>query len=297
MTRIGTPVGSVVSSLGECPVWSERDGMLYWIDIDGRAVHRIEPSTEVTATRDLPGRPGSMVLTADPDRLLVAVEHELVELTWSTGATVPRLALEEPGPGKRLNDGRCDPAGRYWVGSMDDPPTEHRGRGRLHRVEATAGGLASSEHRSGIGISNGAAFAPDGRTMYWADTFRDTVWAYDVDIDTGDRSNERVFLDFSDLPGRPDGACVDTDGCYWVACVFGWAVLRATPDGRVDRIVELPVEKPTMPAFGGAALDTMYVTSISDGGSFRSAADQPLAGSLLALDVGVAGVPEPIFAG
>lgn len=293
-----TPIGSITSSLGECPLWSGRDGWLYWIDIDGRAVHRIDPATEATESRELPDRPGSAVLTADLDRLVVALEHELVDLTWSTGEVSPRLQLEAAGPGKRLNDGRCDPAGRFWVGSMDDPPTRLEGRGRLHRVDAAPDGtLSTSELGSGIGVSNGMAFTPDGRTMYWADTLRDTVWVYDVDPDTGERHDERVFLDFTRLPGRPDGACIDEAGCYWVACVTGWAVLRTSPHGRVDRIIELPVEKPTMPAFGGPDLDTLFVTSIGDGGSFESAGGQELAGSLLALDVGERGIAEPHFAG
>ena len=115
--------------------------------------------------------------------------------------------------------------------------------------------------RSGIGISNGLAFSPDGRTMYFADTSRRTVWAYDFDPDDGRPSNERVFVDFSTLPGRPDGACVDADGGYWIACVYGWAVARVTPDGRVDRLIEVPVEKPSMPAFGGRDMTTVFVTS------------------------------------
>ena len=133
--------------------------------------------------------------------------------------------------------------------------------------------------------------------MYWADTRRCMVWAFDYDVSTGRRSHQRPFLDFDLLPGLPDGACVDADGCYWVACVYGWAVLRATPDGVVDRIIELPVEKPSMPAFGGVGLDTLYVTSISSGGSAPAAPDQPLAGALLAIDVGVIGLTEPRFAG
>ena len=282
-------LGSTISTLGECPLWNIADERLYWIDIDGRAVHRIDPGNATIESRTLPGRPGSMVLTADNDRFVVAMEHELVELVWSTGVVTSLITLEDEGPGKRLNDGRCDRQGRFWVGSMDDPPSAGEGRGRLHRVDATSEGLVATEHRSGIGVSNGCAFSPDGRTMYWADTRRSTVWAYDYDPDTGDRHNERIFLDFADLPGGPDGACVDADGCYWVACVNGWALLRATPDGTVDRIIDVPVKKPTMPAFGGSGLDTLFLTSINDG-------EGELAGALFAVDVGVTGLPEPPFA-
>lgn len=282
------------AALGECPVWDGRDHCLFWIDIDSRAVHRFDPATGENQTRTLAGRPGSLALTGDPDRLLVAVEHQLVDLTWSSGEVAARTDLEPEGPGKRLNDGRCDPAGRFWVGSMGDPPTDGRGAGVLHRVDADG-----SAHvvQTGIGVSNALAFSPDGTVMYWADTLRDLVWAYDYDLGTGERSNQRVFLDFADLPGRPDGACVDAAGCFWVACVFGWSLLRVTPDGDVDRVIELPVEKPTMPAFGGPGLDTVFVTSISSGGSYGSVPGQPRAGGLFALSPGANGLPEPRFAG
>ena len=282
------------AELGECPVWSGRDRCLYWIDIDSQLVYRYEPDHDRSDSRHLPGRPGSLALTRDPDRLLIAMEHQLVDLTWSTGQVSPRLGLEADDSPTRLNDGRTDPAGRFWVGSMDDPAYSGLHAGTLHRIEP---GGSSEAVQTGVGVSNGLAFSPDGSVMYWADTTRDLVWAYDYDIGSGARHNERVFLDFSALPGRPDGACVDETGCYWVACVYGWALLRATPEGEVDRIIELPVEKPSMPAFGGSDLDVMYLTSISTGGSVALAPGQPLAGALLKLVPGVKGLPEPLFTG
>jgi len=284
---------AIRAELGECPLWSGRDSCLYWIDIDGRSVHRYDPATGNNETRALAGRPGSIALTGDPDRLLVAMENQLVDLGWSTGVTTPLIDLEEPGRDTRLNDGRCDPAGRFWVGSMDDP-IRGAAAGRLHRVDSAYNATIEQE---GVGVSNSLAFSPAGETMYWADTAKELVWAYDYDVDTGTRSNERTFLDFADLPGKPDGACVDDAGCLWVACVTGWALLRATPDGRIDRTIELPMEKPTMPAFGGRELDTLYVTSISSGGSVAAPVDQTLAGALVALSPGVRGIPEPIFGG
>jgi sugar lactone lactonase YvrE len=282
------------AQLGECPIWSGRDQCLYWIDIDSQVVYRYDPENGRSDSHLLPGRPGSIALTHDADRLLVAMEHQLADLTWSTGAITPRGALEAEGSATRLNDGRTDPAGRFWVGSMDEPAYSGLHAGSLYRVEPDG---RSEAIRAGVGVSNALAFSPDGSVMYWADTTRDLVWAYDYDVASGTSSNERVFLDFSTLPGRPDGACVDETGCYWVACVYGWALLRATPDGEVDRIIELPVEKPTMPAFGGADLDVMYVTSISTGGSVPLAPGQPLAGALLTFDPGVKGLAESIFAG
>ncbi len=288
-------VGSLVTELGECPVWDRRLGRLLLEDIEGRAIHRVDIDTGGVETRDLPGRPGSFVLTADPDRLVVAMEHELVELRWSTGAVTALCDVETPDPEVRLNDGRCDPSGRYWVGSMDLPPEAGRHRGRLHRITVTDGHVEIHEQRDGVGVANATAFSPDGTVMYWADTPTSTVWSYDVDPETGDRSNERVFLDFTDLPGLPDGAGVDADGCLWVACVTGSAVLRATPDGSVDRIIDVPVLLPTMPAFVGPELDRLVVTSIS---TERADADPAFPdGCLLELDVDAVGLHEPIFPG
>lgn len=282
--------------LGECPVWSGRDQCLFWIDIDERRVYRYDPATGENEARALEVRPGSIGLTADPDRLVVAAEHQLFDLTWSSGTANVRLDIEEAGDHKRLNDGRCDPAGRFWVGSMDLPSGSGRAAGHLNRIDP--GGTVTAV-RTGVAVSNGLAFSPSGHVMYWADSAQGVVWSFDYDIDTGTPHNEQVFLDFtgSDLPGKPDGACVDETGCYWVACVYGWSLLRATPEGEVDRIIELPIERPTMPAFGGADLDTIYLTSLSREGSIPLAPGQPRAGGLFALDPGVKGIPEPYFAG
>ncbi len=280
------------AKLGECPVWDGRLDRLLWVDIDGRRVHRFDPATGGDEERTLPGRPGSIALTADPGRLLVAVEHDLVWLDWDSGAITPWVQLEEPREGVRLNDGRCDPAGRFWVGSMYVRTAERLFQGMLHRIEPDG---SAATVRGEIGVTNGLAFAPDGRTMYFADTLRDTVWAYDYDVEVGEVSNERVFLDFADLPGRPDGGCVDEAGCYWIACIYGWAVARVTPQGAVDRIIELPVELPTMPAFGGPGLETLFVTSIGlrDNRTLNPGQHDP--GGLFAIDPGVRGISEPIF--
>jgi sugar lactone lactonase YvrE len=164
--------------------------------------------------------------------------------------------------------------------------------GVLHRV---APGGTTAIFKDGIGVSNGLAFSPDGTTMYFADSTANVVWAYDYDHDTGTPTRERVFNDFSDLPGSPDGSCVDEDGCYWIACYLGSAVVRLTPRGDRDRVIELPVTKPTKPAFGGAGLDVMYVTSIGGGGSHPIPEDPGLNGRLLSVEVGVRGLPEPHF--
>ena len=284
-------IGDRVDLLGECPVWDDRIDRLYTIDIDGRIVCRLDPSTGRDDVRPLVGRPGAIALTDDPDRLLVASEHELLWLEWSSGSTVPWRELETGGPRHRLNDGAPDRDGRFWVGSMHEDATESTGL--LHRVEANG---ESTIEAANTGVPNGLAFSPDGTTMYYADSLARAAWAYDYERSTGHRSAERQIADFADLPGTADGATVDADGCYWIACVFGSALARITPSGLLDRIIELPVDKPTKPAFGGVGLGTLFVTSIGGGGSHPRSDDPGLNGRLLALDVGVSGVPEPRIA-
>jgi sugar lactone lactonase YvrE len=284
-------IGEHADILGECPLWDGRNNSLFWIDIEGWVVHRRSPAGDAESRR-LGGRPGSIALTDDEDVLLAAVEHQVGWLDWDSGTFTPWVDVEEAGGPNRLNDGRCDPAGAFWVGSMYEPADAGIATGKLHRVAASG---ARHTFRTGIGISNGLAFSPDGTVMYFADTTRTIVWAYDYDAAAGECANERVFTDFSDLPGRPDGACVDEDGGYWTACVLGSAVARLTPSGVVDKIIEVPVSKPTMPAFGGAGLETMFVTSIGGGGSHPRPDPPGANGRLLAIEVGARGLPEPRF--
>ena len=177
---------------------------------------------------------------------------------------------------------------------MWERTSDGRFTGMLHRVEPDGSAVIT---RRNIGVSNGLAFSPDGRTMYFADTLHQKIWAYDYDVDTGAATNEIVFVDYTNLPGRPDGGCVDADGCYWGASVNGWAVIRVTPDGRLDRRIELPVQKPSMCAFGGAELDVLYVTSIATHITEERSVRQQCVGGILAVDAGVTGIPEPRFAG
>lgn len=279
--------------LGECPVWSGAEQVLYWIDIDGRRIHRFDPVSGNDAQRTVGGRPGSIGLTPERGRLLLAAEHEAGDFQWETGAVEPWIQLEPAGTGNRMNDGRVDPAGRFWVGSMFERTAERRSTGMLHRVDADG---TVTTHRRGVGVSNSLAFAPDGATMYWSDTPTSTVWSHDYDPETGQPGPARLFADFADLPGRPDGACVDDSGAVWIACVSGGALVRIAPDGALDRVVSVPVASPTMPAFGGADLGSLFVTSIGSSTSVSAPANAPLDGAVLALDVGVRGVPEPVFA-
>jgi L-arabinonolactonase len=283
------------AQLGECPVWSVAEQVLYWEDIDGRFIHRYDPSTGGTESVELPGRPGSFVLTEQPGQLIVATEHEVVRLDWETGEVDDWLDLEVGFTGNRMNDGKCDHAGRFIVGSMYEDTSAGRSTGLLHRFDASG---EPELLRADIGVSNGLAFDAERGLMYFADTPTMRILVSDYDTDSGEISNERLFFNYSKVLGKPDGACLDADGCYWSASVHGWAVVRITPDGVVDRRIELPVKKPSMPAFGGPNLDTLYVTSI--GGDIAAPPADDFGarfnhGDLLALDVGAQGLPEPLF--
>lgn len=284
---------SARARLGECPLWSPAEGRLYWVDIDGQTIHRFDPVSGIDQVHEAPGRPSALALTPKPGRLLVAIERRLAFFDLGSAVWLDWIELDPTDIGNRLNDGRCDPAGRFWVGSMFVPTSAGRTTGALYRV---SGDGTTVTVRTGVGVANGLAFSPDGRTMYFADTPRRTVWAFDYDVDSGVATNERVFLDFAALPGKPDGACVDAAGCYWIACVYGWAIARITPGGKVDRLIAVPVEKPTMPAFGGGDLSTLFITSIGGAGGHPIDPEQPDAGGLFAIDVGVEGLPEPAFA-
>jgi sugar lactone lactonase YvrE len=292
--RTATCVLPARAQLGECPTWSVAEARLYWIDIDGRAVHRFDPATGHDEARSAPGRPGSLALTATPGRVLVAVEDRLAFLDWDSSAWTDWFALEPADNGNRMNDGRADPAGRFWVGSMSDRANDGVFSGMLHRIEPDG---TAAVTRTGIGISNSVAFSPDARTMYFGDTTRDLVWAFDYNVSSGEATNERLFLDFATLPGRPDGAAMDEDGCYWIAAVYASAVLRVTPDGRVDRTIALAAPKPTMIAFGGPDRSTLFITTIGGGGSHEVDPAYPDAGGLFAVEAGVRGLAEPVFAG
>ena len=288
-------VGEVVAELGECPLWNIAEQKLYWEDIDGKKIHCTDLATETTISRELPGRPGSFVFTQTPGRLLVAMETDLVWLDWESGATEQFVSVEDAAMANRLNDGRCDNSGRYIVGTMYPDVSKKQRSGSLYSI--TPDGRVEVLETD-VGIPNSTVFDPDRNKMYWADTSRGKIWRWDYDADTGHRSNRSVFFDYAnrpDVPGLPDGACLDDEGCLWSASVTGWAVTRITPDGEVERRIDLPVSMPTMPAFGGSDLSTLYITSLQGGPVDEARSRGVPAGALLAIDVGVTGVPEPVF--
>lgn len=275
--------------LGECPLWDERERMLWWVDSRWPALKRFDPATGAVMMQVLPEVVGSIAFR-ERGGLLAATQSGLHVLDGSGGALEPKANPEAHLPENRFNDGRCDRAGRFWAGTMCDARRDPTGS--LYRFDAD---FACTKLRNAIIIPNGLAFSPDNRTMYFADTNRHTIWAWDYDLASGAATHERVFADTGE--GRPDGSCVDADGGLWNAHYGGGRLVRYAPTGKVDRVVEVPVANPTCCAFGGDDLGTLYVTTATQRLSPEDLAQQPLAGSLLAMRPGVKGLPEGRFAG
>jgi sugar lactone lactonase YvrE len=282
------------AALGEGAVWCEREQVLWWVDIEGRALRRFDPATGEDRAWALPKRIGCFSLR-ERGGAVVALEDGFHFLDLDSGALAAIVDPEADKPGNRFNDGTTDARGRFIAGTMPMGP-----RAPVAAFYRLWPDLRCEKLLDGFTVTNGTAFSPDGRTFYFADSEASvrTIWACDYDPDSGAIANRRVFVDTHGLAGRPDGGTVDALGCYWMAGVGGWQLVRFTPDGRVDRIVDMPVEKPTKVVFGGKNLDVLYVTSIGKGLTPGSEARQPQAGGIFAVRVpGVTGLPQPRFSG
>lgn len=276
-------------TLGEGPLWNPRDGRLWWTDIQERRLRTLDPATRTIRDCAVPERVGSLAFVAGrPDTLLVAFETGLALFEPGSGAVTWLAQPEKPGSGRRFNDGRTDRQGRFWTGTMvEDEMLAAPASASLWRLDAS-GLLAACE--SGVAISNGLATSPDGRTLYFADSPRRLIFAYDLDPATGALAGKRLFAEIE--RGYPDGATVDAEGCLWSARWGAGEIVRHAPDGRVLETVPLPASQPTCPAFGGPDLSLLFVTSAAEGLSPAERAAEPAAGSLFILDVGVSGLPD-----
>ncbi|GAB3458323.1 SMP-30/gluconolactonase/LRE family protein [Massilia terrae] len=288
-------VGGVSCTVGESPLWNAADNAWYWSDIPARRVWRLDGSSGALRHWDTPEMVACLAPRAGGG-WIAGMETGIFNLELKMDGSVAAERLAAPaslGPGMRFNDGRCDRQGRFWSGTMFMDMGAARAIGELYRYDAAHG--LSAPLVSKLLTQNGLAWSPDGRTMYLSDSHPNsrTVWAFDYDIDSGTPHDQRVFADMRGWQGRPDGAAVDSDGCYWVAGNDGAVLLRFTPEGKLDREIALPVAKPSMCSFGGPGLEWLLVTSIRPG----DAPADSLAGGVFLLRPGVRGVPETPFVG
>ena len=273
-------------------MWSTREQALYWVNIREPAVYRYDPASGNVSTWNMPDFVGSLAVCERGD-LLVALRGGLAELTPASGQLEGLVPVEPELPENRCNDGKCDRQGQFWVGTMHNVARGHRG-GSLYRFDADRN-LTKMADR--IEIPNGLAWSPNGRTMYFTDTFHRRIFTYDFDADSGEIGAKRIFAEFPEGAGAPDGATVDADGFLWTAVYGGGRLHRYAPDGRLARVVPLPVSQPTSCAFGGSGLGVLYVTSASQRLAPEALMREPHAGAIITINVGVRGIPEPSFAG
>lgn len=279
-----------VCDLGEGPNWSLREQKLYWVDINGKKLHRCAADGSRHEFRSTPSTIGFAVQAENGD-----IIAGLQDAVYRFGFDVPDVKLladvKHAHPDNRFNDGKCDPNGRLWCGTMNN--ADHSiNSGALYRFNA--GGLHQQEH--GVHISNGLGWSPDAKTMYYSDTVPRVVWKYDYDLETGAATNRRVFAHFNG-EGRPDGLCVDSQGRVLVALWPGYGVEIYAPDGKLETRIVLPVPQVSSCAFGGEDLKTLYITTARSGMSADALRDHPLSGQVFAVDMDVAGRAETPFAG
>lgn len=243
--------------LGECPVWDAEQQQLFWVDVYNHRVHQFDSATGQDRYFDT-GDLVSAVALVDADRLLIAQSNQLAFLNIRTGEIASLCQIKFPYPDTRLNDGKCDAKGRFWIGSVSENPEQ----AELYRYDPE-GSLRVME--TGLTISNGLGWSPDGATFYLTDSAKHQIYAYDFEIETGAIHNRRVLVDLTHEDVEPDGLAIDSRGNLWSALWNGWCVACFDPSGEEVLRVRLPVQRPTCPTFGGSDLTNLYITSASVG--------------------------------
>lgn len=275
--------------LGECPLWDTRDQCVYWVDSKGPLVRRLHLSSGARTDWRVPSDVGSIALT-ESGRLLMALEDGFHLLDTATGDSRRVATVTHRGPRMRMNDGRTDRQGRFVAGSL--VMGRHDKDGAIYRLEKNG---TVTQLIPDIALTNSVCFSPDGRTLYFTDSFSDTVNAVDYDPESGRIGTPRALMNTRAQGSAPDGATVDAQGCLWVALVQAGKVGRYSPNGSLLQVLEVPTPFPSCPCFGGPDLDILFVTSLSNTGNLMKT-DHPDGGALFAFHgLGVRGLPEVRF--
>jgi sugar lactone lactonase YvrE len=284
-------VQEVRAVLGESPVWDAARGCLHWLDLAAHRYHRLEPSDGATREIELTAEPGSIALT-QTGSMVGAFADGFWRFDPDTGARAAMTNPEAGLPDNRFNDGKAGPDGAFWAGSLNRDYAKPTGTlWRLAPDELCAAVMGD------IHVSNGPAWSPAGDRFYFSDSVRGVTWVFPFNPESGELGESRVFADRDAAPGYPDGAAMDAKGGLWSARWQGGCVVRFTPQGVVDRMVQLPVSQVTSCAFGGPGLATLFVTTASIGLEAAQLDAQPLSGSVFAFDPGVSGAPVDVYAG
>jgi sugar lactone lactonase YvrE len=283
------------SLLGEGPVWDHRTKTLIWVDIEGFDVHIYDPAEPSHGIIHVGEFVGSVAVRKSGG-LIAALKSGFAAIDPETGEVTPIADAESRLPGNRFNDGKCDPAGRFWAGTLSLDEDHGAGKGNLYCLHA--------DHRvelkvPGVWISNGLAWTRDERTMYYIDSPEQKVVAYDYDKTTSGISNPRTVIEVpGNEMGYPDGMAIDEDGMLWIAHWDGGHVCRWNPHtGEEMAEIVVPVSRPTSCVFGGDDFGTLYITSARTRLSEEKLAAEPLAGSIFKCRPGVRGLPMNEFEG
>jgi sugar lactone lactonase YvrE len=271
--------------LGEGPVWV--DDSLWWVDIEGRRIHRTDPDTGQDHVTQLDGPIGSVIPRATGG--WVAGVTDGISIVASDGAEECHISIESTDLDSRMNDAKCDPVGRLFTGTM----TGDDDRSSLYRIDAD---LSVTAVFTGVGISNGLGWSPDAKHMYYIDSRTKRIDVIDYDLATAAVEHRQPLIEVGAEMGLPDGMTVDADGCLWVAFWGGSCVRRYDPIGHLMRVVELPVSLVTSCTFGGKDLDQLFITTASVGLNDSERAAEPLAGAVFRIDPGTRGTPASYFA-
>lgn len=273
------------NQLGEGPTWDANAGVLYWVDIVDNCFYRLDPKTGQQQRYDVDTMVGTVVVRASGGFVLATKRG----FEFFDGKKATLIAAPEAGkPESRFNDGAVDRQGRFWAGTMGNKDAA------LYRLDPD---LSVHKMETGISIANGIGWSPDNKTMYYTDSDVRQIWAYDFDAATGAIANRRIFVQLPETDGVPDGLTVDAEGFVWSAVWDGWRVVRYDPDGKVEREIKMPVQRPTSCMFGGANMDELYFTSARIDLTDEDLKSQPLAGGLFRLKPGVKGIAETAFGG
>lgn len=287
MTGWEVAVG-IRADLGEGPVWDSTAGCLWFVDIHGRSVHRLDASAGTVARHDVARQIGAAIPRTDGG-LVLALDNGIHLYTWGESTTELVIPVGDGDPAIRMNDAKCDPRGRLWAGTM---ATDFRpGVSTLFRF-GRRGAFAAVR---GCALANGLGWSPDGTRMYFVDSRRRIVEAFDYDVETGEISGRRTWLTVPEADGWADGLTVDAEGGVWVAMYLNGAVHRYDPDGALSEVIRLPTRKVTSVCFGGTGLADLYVTSASSGLSARELEAEPQAGFVFVVPGAGAGQPTVRF--
>lgn len=279
-------------SLAEGPMWDAARSVLLWVSILDGEVHSWSPSSNDRRMWNI-GQPVGAVAPMESGNMLLAVQSGIAVLDHETGVVHVEAPVEEDRPDQRMNDGKCDPRGRFWAGTMSagDPVL---GSGTLYRYSL---GQPPVAMLTGVTISNGLGWSPDGSIMYYVDTPMRQITAFPFLLDSGEIGDPRVLVDIPENLGHPDGLCVDAEGCIWLALWGPGLVNRYNPHGEHIGTVRVPVSAVSSCAFGGSDLETLFITTARLSLTPEQLEETPHAGGIFAVDVGIKGGIVPAFAG